>query len=427
VGLLLCLAAPALAQSGVAGQSGRRTEGIFGSGVGDTGHSLIFTGQVGGGVDQLWIPETTGVEEPADFDETARFGHWSGNLQYALSRQRAAVSISAGSSGRHYPDSSGRDTLSTAVSGVGQVSITARTLLDGSFSATERPASLLSLNYGLPEGLLPSDYAAGSVDYRTYQGQLGVSRQLTRRSTLAVGYGQREITSSQPSATRDRSSRTGFVRYTHSLSEAWGVRLGYGRTSYEAPRTDGLEPLNTTADNVDVGIDFADSLALSRRTTLEISSGSVYASDGERDLFTVVGRVALTREMGRSWFASLGYSRSLGYVETYADPTLVDEVSGSVSGLMGRRVQFSSGAGVSRGTVGFADSEDRHYVTYWGQVGISTALNRFLGIRADYSVGRYRFDQFVVPDAFGVPSVRYQSVRVGLDLWAPLWTRAGRP
>jgi hypothetical protein len=299
----------------------------------------------------------------------------------------------------------------------------------GDFRYSERPVSALSLATGFGADLFPSDYAAGSVDYRTATGSIGIMQTLTQRTNITAGYGGMLVSVDPGDA--EQASQYGYVRLGHTLTRSLALRLGYGRTQYEYrgedPVVDGADR-RIRSHNIDAGIDYNRTLSISRRTTLAVNTGSIIVTDGDESLFSLVGGASLVREIGRSWSASLDYRRSVGFLEVFDSPTLIDNATFSLGGLIGRRLRFSSTLGASRGSVGFFRGEGTDYATYRAGAGLSMALTRLFGVRGDYSYSQYRFDDPVaVPDVLGTGHVRYHSVRVGLDVWTPIWTRARRP
>jgi opacity protein-like surface antigen len=229
----------------------------------------------------------------------------------------------------------------------------------------------------------------------------------------------------------EQSSHYGYIRFGHALTRNLALRLGYGQTQYEY-RTD--DPAVEEADrrirshNIDAGIDYNRTLSFSRRTTLAFNTGSIVVTDGDESLFSLVGGATLAHEIGRTWGASLDYRRSVGFLEVFNSPTLIDNATFSLGGLIGRRLRFSSNVGASRGSVGFFRGDGTAYSTYRGGASLSMALTRLFALRGDYTYSQYRFDEpAAVPDVLATGHVRYHSVRVGLDVWTPIWTRARRP
>ncbi len=427
-GVLAGAASTVSAQTPGGERPGRPNAGLFGGGVGDSEQSLIFTGQLGGGWDHLLTPAADGAASGRT-DPGATFAHWNGNLGYRLARPRASLTLSGDTSGRYFPEFEQPTVSAFGSSAVAQVTVARRTVLVGDFRLTQRPVSALSLASGFGAGLLPVDYASGTVDYRTTAGNIGVIQTLTQRTNVSAGYGGMLIRTDP--GDDQQSSRYGYLRLGHNLTRTLGLRLGYGQTQYEyrtdEPAVDGPDR-RIRSHNIDAGIDYNRTLSISRRTTLAVNTGSILVTDGDESLFSLVGGATLARELGRSWGASLDYRRSVGFLEVFDSPTLIDDATFSLGGLIGRRLRFSSNLGASRGSVGFFRGEGTDYVTYRGGASLSMALTRLFAVRGDYAYSQYQFDDpMAVPDVLGTGHVRYNSVRVGLDVWTPLWTRARRP
>ena len=81
--------------------------------------------------------------------------------------------------------------------------------------------------------------------------------------------------------------------------------------------------LPTAIHDIDVGVDYARPLSLTRRTTLDFGTGSSVVTMPTLDLgqeagatetqVRFVGDVGVTHEMGRTWRLRLGYNRGVGF------------------------------------------------------------------------------------------------------------------
>ena len=89
-----------------------------------------------------------------------------------------------------------------------------------------------------------------------------------------------------------------------------------------------------------------------------------------------------------------------------------------------RRLQFSALVTAMLGNSGY--SEERDFDSYQGSVSVSTALNRFMSVGADYAYYRYTYDEQILLDP-GLPfQMNRQSIRAHVSFWAPLMNRTRR-
>jgi opacity protein-like surface antigen len=87
---------------------------------------------------------------------------------------------------------------------------------------------------------------------------------------------------------------------------------------------------------------------------------------------------------------------------------------------------FGDGGG-SRGEIS-GGTVDNSFGVYRAGAGMTVGLTQSLGIGVRYSYFRYRFDMAnQVPTVFPGTELSRHAIRVSLDLFAPLYTRARRP
>jgi hypothetical protein len=77
---------------------------------------------------------------------------------------------------------------------------------------------------------------------------------------------------------------------------------------------------------------------LTRRTKLSFGTGLVSVSDQtstrHTTRHTAIGNAQLTRELGRTWLATLTYDRDVSFVDTFQQPVISDGVSVGLGGLV---------------------------------------------------------------------------------------------
>lgn len=434
--LLCLLPRPAAAQAQVgAYRPERPNRAVFQGGYGTAEQSVIATGALGVGAGRT--VEVTGRGNGTDsMRATSTFGHALGSLDYNFDRERLAASAGIGGATHYTPSDGGRFTTATSAHSMLRVAVTRRTTIRGHATAALEPLSALSLLPGLDEGAGVSgalDYGLGFDANRLlrYQAEIGIEQTLTRRLAVEVGV-YRSFAEYTAGSASESVGAVGRLRY--QLTRHLSARVGYGRDAVRIDRGElaGLESADEpdsqfTGERIDASLDFQQNLSLSRRTTLALNTGTVmYSQDGRRH-YDLTGTATLRREIGRTWYSSVGYTRDAVFVTTLGQPTFTDSVQATVAGLIGRRVNVNANAGASHGRLGIED-EDNGYVLYRAGTGMTLGLTRDLGVSLFYSFFNYRFDQTAeLPDALRHRELSGHAFRVGIDLFLPIYHRARRP
>ena len=359
----------------------------------------------------------------------SRYNQFSGSLMYSGDFHTWSLGASFATSARQYPQLDVPITLGHAVSAEASVPLGRRTTLHGGFSGSfhSMRAFMPFAEFGdaaLGQVALPNlDYGYGDTNYFTHTVDVGFDQQLSPRSTITGTYSQSGNSFSSSSAT-DLTHHTGSVRYTHNLTRNLSLRLGYGYTEARY----GITERKYQTHNIDSGVDYSRALSLSRRTKLSFSTGATAVKSDTTSTqqaaqtnFNVIGSATLTREIGRTWNASLIYQRSVGYTEFILGPTFSDSVSASYGGLINRRLSFTSGMGASRGTVGFHATSNDGFDAVNAYAGLSQALTRHLALHVNYSFYRYNFEPGAALVTRLLPNMNRHSVNVTLSAWAPVF------
>jgi hypothetical protein len=290
-------------------------------------------------------------------------------------------------------------------------------------------------------GLFPTAGEPGSFEdpFVTGGPDLGIFRDPSYRTSTSAGLTQRLsdrenlygyyslLTAHYGSSDFDYMNQGAGARYTRQLTTHAGLRLGYryGTGGYRNLPTLNRRGVHT----IDAGVDYSRALSVSRRTNFSFSTGSAlfYANNvevGGRDQglhYALTGSATLSREMGRTWTATLGYRRSVDYHEGFADPFLAQSATASLSGLLSRRLSFVSTLSYSAGTIGVG--KGRHFGSGVFNVGLQYAISRYLAATAQYMYYRYRFDPLVAVDPRFPRSLSRNGVRFGLTTSIPLVRR----
>jgi hypothetical protein len=208
---------------------------------------------------------------------------------------------------------------------------------------------------------------------------------------------------------------TAGARLHRQISAAAGFHVGYTEQVMTPLR--GLPAFRVY--NADVGMDYNKALGRTRKTTMSFSSGSALAQDGTRNLYTVLADASLNREMGRSWVAAANYHRGLGMVPGFSRPLFSDAVSGSLTGLITRRVDVSSDVAYTNGQLGITSLTNR-LAGYNASTRVRYAITQLYAVYGEYSVYWYDLANNLYVAAPVPPNVLRQGVHVGLTLRLPL-------
>jgi opacity protein-like surface antigen len=259
---------------------------------------------------------------------------------------------------------------------------------------------------------------------------VGLSQTIGRYASLSGTYQLRqvEILDSDVPDTQfdDRKSQIGTVslQYSRPMTRHATLALGYALRGSDNQRSGGEPQL---LHNVNAGVNYGRALSFSRRTSLSFSTGSAIAVldrvddaavQDRRTRAYLTGNAALVHEIGRSWTATLGYSRALRSWDELDQLYFTQDLSLRLAGLFSRRLSFSTAAW-------WADSSLQNqrggtHRGYAANARAQYALARLLAVYAQYNYYHYRFsDALAVADRFPRQLDR-QGVRVGLTTYVPL-------
>jgi hypothetical protein len=264
-------------------------------------------------------------------------------------------------------------------------------------------------------GIPSVGFAAVGQRNVTFDGSMGITANLTKRSSVAVQGSWREMHLFD-STSNDVLTYGAHATFSHRLTRTLGFHAGYGR---DLTRYVGTTVAPTRSDSYDVGLDYGDALTvpIGRRATLTFGTSASVVNSRGGTYFRVNGNAGLSRALGRTWSASIAYSRSMNFVAAFTEPVLSDSVFGSFGGLLAPRLSWTSGAGLSRGQVGFTATE--HFTTYSASSGVTYGLFRSVGLYGQYSYYRYR----IPPGSTTLnllSSFGHQTISVGLSFWVPI-------
>jgi hypothetical protein len=426
---LLVLSSTAWAQDPAA-RPERPYRGVFAGGVGDAGQVLTINGSAGVSADDNVLAglrsDSVVERSPTRPSAAGIFESGTAGAGYRLARDRFGLDAAMATTARYVKEANPR--LITSRGGNLALSYRAltNTMLSASTSASYRPYYLLDLvpSSGIavdtPDDL-SEDVAISTQRVLTTAGSAGIEQTLHfgRRTTVSLDYTYSRRRISSRASDYQTQSVGGTLR--RSLTKDLAVRAGYHLREYDYPALSERQALRVGA--ADAGVDFGRALSVTRRTTLQFSSGSmVVAGDRTRNQFRVIGEARLAHDMARTWQAGLSYGRNVRFVDSFAEPILYDAVTADWGGLITRRLQFTTSARATWGDVGLTGRQP--YTAYVGSVVLSQALNRYLALSASYFYSQYHFDEALAAP-LGVTARRErQGVRVSVTGWVPIFSRA---
>jgi hypothetical protein len=423
--VVVIVAAPAAAQ-GQQPPAARPYRGLFGGGIGETEQSLTFDAKIGGGYDGNVATASgsiAGTDPNAAAAPGSRIATTSESLVYGLSRKTFSLDASAAGWSTYYPSLPTRYVNGGSGGLRGAWTFTRRSTLTFQQTAAERPLYIIfplastAPAIDLPADTTPVVSATGKIDTQfTVDTSLGFSQLLTKRLSVSIT-GTRQQTNGAQNIAGLRTTG-GSAGLGYSLTKGLSLRLGYNRTDAQYD----INGTRTTArlQGIDGGVDFSHSLSLTRSTTLSFGVDTGAVNDGTRTAFRVNGNLLLSREIGRSWTASLGYGRNAQFQPTFLKPVLSDSVGITMSGFVSRRLNVSATAGATRGNIGLSQA-DNSFSNAYGTTGVTFGVSRDIGLTFNYSYVHADFSNAIALPS-GLPRrLDRQSIRVTLDLWLPIY------
>lgn len=283
-------------------------------------------------------------------------------------------------------------------------------------------------NTASEESPVGSDYgfAVSSPWVRSISASASVENRLSKRSSISAGIGwEQRVIPSEDNADLER--RTASARFTHSLTRKLSFYVGYGIQEERNGLNRNQKPLRSNL--MDIGLGYGDGLILKlgRHYTLSASFGASImkngdpvsvATTGKSTAFAINGGATLSRSIGRSWGASLGYVRDTHYMLGFTDLITTDSANAGIGGPLTRRLQFSAGAGAARGQQVFSPARG-DLVSYTASTRLSFALFTHLAVYSQASYYRFSIPSDFTNFGF-VPNLNRRSASVGLSTWLPL-------
>jgi hypothetical protein len=438
----LALPAPAAAQGRGDGQQDRPERpfrGLFGAAPSDgsTGTTLSFTASVTGGYDDNIVSDQPNLAPGVAVGGAVYNG--SAGLMYSRSTTRSSLGMNLSANKRYFPSNTDLNAGSYGA-GIGfERNLSRRTRISLGQNVAYVPFYQFSLFPGLgpPElgSTAPSnlDYAVTPQESWILNSNAELSRDLGRRSSVRMfyGYGYQNMSQSSPppvvtdplvapveEPVSDLITHTAGFQFRRSLTRHAGLRLGY---SYRSGGYQFANASDVSAHNIDVGVDYARTLSIFRRTTFSFGTGSSIVQIDRDRFFRVIGDANLNHQLTRSWTARLSYNRGVGYVASFSEPFFTDGLTASVGGFMGRRLSMNLTGAYVNGDLGVSAGGGNGVKTYSANFTAQYAFSQILA--ADFSAYSYKYD-FEDPSVAlpgGLPGqFERTGVRAGLSLWLPL-------
>ena len=414
--------------------------------------SLTLTGSAYGGYDDnATAQQPGGVTDPRTQVGSA-FG--GGDVALSYSKQagrRFGLNASISTATRYYPD------LDDLSGGAYQGNVNASYLLNRRTTLVLSQGISYAPFYSI--GVFPTidapaagDIAAADLKLALikepswqYATTAAVQRQLGRKSTLHVFYerGQSDFTSNHTQSAQtptvptspgvtpttpitpapttsvnnlDFVTQGGGFKFLRRMTRYASLRLGYTyRQSDYAVGTD----RNLKSHDIDVGVDYARSLSLSRRAVLAFGTGSSVIQTADRTYAQVNGQVQLNVALSRKWDYGLAYNRGLSYVNGFPEPVFADSLSTRLQGTLTRRLSVAASAAFSTGQQAVVADQDR-FSTYTASAMTQFALSRFVAAQAEYYYYYYDFGRVALSPLGVVSKLGRHGVRGGLSFWFPI-------
>jgi hypothetical protein len=206
------------------------------------------------------------------------------------------------------------------------------------------PAALVTEAGTLPPGAV--DFSLGKrLSYNT-GGGASVTQTLTRRLSLTASYND-HLQRYSNEAYRSQRQREGHGRFNYAFAKGMSLRLGYGRrmSNTEGPRGASL----TAIDDIDIGIDMARALSLTRTTTVSFSSGTFMVDQEGRREANLMGGLSVQQQIGRTGVLAFQAYRRAELQDGFVEPVLSNGASLVGAYQPAQRVFFNVSANAAKG------------------------------------------------------------------------------
>ena len=262
---------------------------------------------------------------------------------------------------------------------------------------------------------LPADaFAMRLINNSLYEASAGVTSNYTRRSSVSAVVNMRQMHFDE-SRQNDFSTRGAEARWQRKVTRDLAVHAGFGHEQIQQRRDD-AQPF--VSERIDVGIDFARSVAIARRTAMSFATDTSVTreNDGPKH-YRVNGAIELDKRFQRSWQATVGARRSTDFLPGFGQPVLSDRGSASIGGYLATRLSLQANADAGRGQIGFDDQ--RKFNVYSADARLTVAVTPHIGMFTQYVYYNYQLP----PDAQSallLPRLSRQAFSIGIQTWVPI-------
>jgi hypothetical protein len=359
-------------------------------------------------------------------------------MGYSITRPAVTFNVHGGGAARAYTGMSGPPIVTWAVTAQSGFTITKTTQLSlnvqsGSYLQNFAAFGPLASGGGNPlsspaDPMMDPTALAGGQTYQSSRMDLMFGQKITTKASLNFGY-QYYTNNAWAGGAAGPAGPGGYDGQALSAGASYEIAKGLAvRAGYSAIGSGfrSGSPTQFRGRGIDAGVDFNKSLSVTRKSALGFGTGATgYADSSNTIRYVWTGHVNYSYEMGRSWTLGAGYNRSADFFTTFGQPVLLDWANVGVSGMFGRRYQLSGDVGVSRGDV-LITAGNSGYRAAIASTSMRTALTRELAVSVSYSYYHYFVDNGVPLPPGMLSRMEQQSVRVSLEVWAPLMSQVRR-
>jgi hypothetical protein len=351
------------------------------------------------------------------------FSDATATLSFIRKAPKVRVSVTAGSSMRHYP-SLGRfvgssHSASTDLTVDAGRRTTVRTSADGTY-VSEFAFDTISRQPGLGHATLVSTgLGVTALDGArlSYGAAAGLTRKVGLRSVLTLNLGARTSERRMINEFADEKMLGGH--FARSIGRQTSVGFGYALRS--SSQRLGADTRPARGQDLQASIEHTWRHSRERRTVVSVSAGPSLLQlptpgleVGSRRI-GLVGSAGFSHDMSRSWNLGASVRRGAGSI----DGLQSDTAALDLHGLLSRRADLTISGGYSRTDLGLAIGQSRYNTTF-ASSRLQFALTRAVALYGQYVL--YDYDVGSGLALAGPVSFQRQrrGIRGGLTLWMPL-------
>lgn len=244
------------------------------------------------------------------------------------------------------------------------------------------------------------------------EGSAGITSNYTKRSSIDVS-GIVRKTNFELQPQHSFSTVGGRAQWKRQITRDLAFRAGYGREQLRQRTPEGDLLFNN--ELLDIGVDYARALSLSRRTSLSFGTEtSIIRENAGARHFRLNGNVMLEKRFQRTWQTVFSVRRGTDFLPGFRAPVLTEQAHFVLAGYLARRLILNVNGNAAQGEVGFNDS--RKFISYTGDAKLTFAMTRHLGVFAQYVY--YHYQNPPDPETlFLMPRVARQAVSIGVQTW----------